>query len=330
MKSPKLRAWAALAAALALASPAAAQTSAAPTQAPVDQAGLPQDPDEVLVEELVVVGRLPGPAWWRVSDADTTVYVLGVPSVATKQLAWDRSVLERRLKGANEVIVSVDPVRVRALGAAGAALNYLKLRSRTPFEAQLSGETRARFIAARERFGKPADRYKTGNALAAGLMLIEDWLDHVRLTTTDPSKPIRQLARSQRIRVTEKTYDAGSLLGALTRTAATAGRACLEAVLDQIDAGPGRIQAASRAWAHGDVPGALSAERVYERCLAAAPGAARLDARYKTDQAEAIAKALQRPGHAVAVIQLRPLLSQGGVLDRLRSQGFEVKTPGEE
>jgi hypothetical protein len=30
------------------------------------------------------------------------------------------------------------------------------------------------------------------------------------------------------------------------------------------------------------------------------------------------------------VVQLRPLLSQGGVLDRLRSQGFTVKTPGEE
>ncbi|HEX2559016.1 TraB/GumN family protein [Phenylobacterium sp.] len=325
MKSPKRWAGAALAAVLAL-------TAGAPAaQVPLTPApsALPLDPDEVLVEELVVVGRLPGPAWWRVSDADTTVYVLGVPSVATKQLAWDRGVLERRLQGANEVIVSVDPVKVRALGAAGAAVNFLRLRSRTPFEAQLSGSTKTRFVAARSRFGKRADRYRTGNALAAGLMLVEDWLDHVRLTTTDPSKPIRQLARSKRVRVTEKTYDAGALLGALVRTPRPAGDACLEAVLDQIDAGPGRIQAASRAWASGDVPGALSAERVYERCLAAAPGAARLDAEYKADQAAAIAAALKKPGHAVAVVQLRPLLSQGGVLDRLRSQGFDVKTPGD-
>lgn len=324
MKSPKRWAGAALAAALAAAGAPAAQVPLTPAPAI-----LPQDPDEVLVEELVVVGRLPGPAWWRVSDADTTVYVLGVPSVATKQLAWDRGVLERRLDGANEVIVSVDPVKVRALGAAGAAVNYLRLRSRTPFEAQLSGAAKDRFVAARTRLGKPADRYRTGNALAAGLMLVEDWLDDVRLTTTDPAKPIRQLARSKRIRVTERTYDAGALLGALARTPASAGSACLGAVLEQIDAGPGRIQAASRAWALGDVPGALSAERVYERCLAAAPGAAGLDARYKADQAAAIAHALEKPGHAVAVIQLRPLLSQGGVLDRLRSQGFEVRTPGD-
>src|SRR3546814_9921639 len=54
--------------ALMLATPAAAQVQIAPAQP------IPGDPDAVLVEELVVTARLPGPAWWRVSDADTTVY----------------------------------------------------------------------------------------------------------------------------------------------------------------------------------------------------------------------------------------------------------------
>lgn len=324
MKSPKTLLGVISAAVVALA--AGAPSAQAPPPAPP---ALPADPDAVLVEELVVVGRLPGPAWWRVSDADSTVYVLGVPSVANKQLAWDRSQLERRLQGASQLIVSVDPVKVRPLGAPGAAVNYLRLRSGKPFEAGLGGDAGARFVAARTRFGKPADRYRTNNALAASLLLIEDWLDHARLTTTDPAKPIRALARAYRVRVNEKAYSAGPLLGALIRTPRAAGLACLEAVLDQVDAGPGQIQAASRAWAAGDVRGALSAERVYDRCLAAAPGAARLDARFKADQAAAIAAALDKPGHAVAVVQLRPLLSQGGVLDRLRAEGFTVKTPGD-
>src|SRR3546814_11567843 len=81
--------------ALVLATPAAAQVPITPAQ-PV-----PGDPDAVLVEELVVTARLPGPAWWRVSDADPTVYVLGSPSIAPKHMAWDRSVFERRLKDAN-------------------------------------------------------------------------------------------------------------------------------------------------------------------------------------------------------------------------------------
>ena len=44
----------------------------------------------------------------------------------------------------------------------------------------------------------------------------------------------------------------------------------------------------------------------------------------------AIAGALKTPGHAIVLVPLRPLLAQGGVLDRLRSQGLTVKTPGEE
>ena len=60
--------------ALLLAGPASAQVA---------------DPDSVLVEELVVTGRLPGPAWWRVSDADTTVYILALPETDIPPgLAW--------------------------------------------------------------------------------------------------------------------------------------------------------------------------------------------------------------------------------------------------
>jgi hypothetical protein len=54
------------------------------------------------------------------------------------------------------------------------------------------------------------------------------------------------------------------------------------------------------------------------------------DARVKADQVAAIEAALKKPGHAVAVVQLRPLLAKGGVLDQLRAKGYQVKTPGED
>jgi hypothetical protein len=60
------------------------------------------------------------------------------------------------------------------------------------------------------------------------------------------------------------------------------------------------------------------------------PGAQDLDARIKRDQVAEIEAALKRPGHAIAVIQLQPLLSQGGVLDQLSAKGYEVTTPGSE
>jgi uncharacterized protein YbaP (TraB family) len=290
----------------------------------------PIDPDAALVEELVVRGRLPGPAWWRVSDADTTVYVLGVPSLAPKRMQWDRAIFERRLEGANVVVLPFVNVRAKVGGSLGTAFNLMRLKSGGPFEARLDPATRARFVAVRERLGSDAKHYDTSNPLGAGVLLAIDYRDKAELTNMDPAKLVRYLARQKGVKVIEKSYDLGPQLGAILRTPKAVGRACFDEVLAQAEAGPGVTHAAARAWAVGDVEGALENERTYERCLANIAGGRTYDERMKTDEAAAIAKALQTPGHAIVLVPLRPLLAQGGVLDRLRNQGFTVKTPGED
>jgi uncharacterized protein YbaP (TraB family) len=313
-----------LAAALLIAVPAAAQAPLNPARPD------PNDPDATVVEELVVTGRLPGPAWWRVSDGDTTVYVLGAPSVAPKHQEWDRSVFERRLEGASVVILPFNGLKVRLMGAPGAAFSYLRLKSSRPFEDSLDPATRSRFVAARTRLGEPADHYKTTHPLAAGLMLTNDYRDREGLTTTDPTKLIKYLAQRRKVRIVQRAYDLGPLLGAVARTPKAAGSMCLDEVLHEVEAGPAGVRAASRAWATGDVAGALGAERSYERCIAVTPGALAFDARVKGDLIADIETALKTPGHAIAVAPLRTLLAQGGVLDRVRAAGYTVKTPGEE
>lgn len=314
----------ALALAAALAAPAVAQVPIAPARPD------PNDPDAVVVEELVVMGRLPGPAWWTVSDGDATVYVLGAPSLAPKHMEWDRALFERRLAGANRVILPFQDLKVTVAGSLGAAFNFLRLRGGGPFEATLDPATKARFVGARERLGQPADHYATRNPLAAGLRLSTDYRDRMALTNSDPTKLIKLLAARAKVPISQKSYDIGPLMGAILRTPQAAGRACFDEVLAQVEAGPGVTQAAARAWAQGDVRGALGNERTYERCIALVPGAQAFDARVKADQVADIEKALKAPGHAIAVVPLRPLLAQGGVLDQLRARGFIVKTPGEE
>ncbi|WP_293361902.1 TraB/GumN family protein [Phenylobacterium sp.] len=314
-------------AALTLVAALAAVPAVAQTPAP---APLPDDPDATLVEELVVRGRLPGPAWWRVTDADTTVYVLGVPSLAPKRMEWDRAIFERRLQGANVVILPFVNVRAKVGGSVGTAFNLLRLRSGGPFEDRLDPATRARFVAVRTRLGQDAKHYPTSNPLAAGVQLAIDYRDRSELTNMDPAKLVRLLAQRQRVKVVEKSYDLGPQLSGILRTPASTGRICFDEVLSQAEAGPGVTRAAARAWAVGDVEGALQNERTYERCLAVISGGRTYDERTKADTAAAIAGALKQPGHAIVLVPLRPLLAQNGVLERLRKQGLTVKTPGEE
>jgi uncharacterized protein YbaP (TraB family) len=322
-----LKRLASLAALLAvLAAPAVAQAPAVAlaTAPPLD------DPDANLVEELVVRGRLPGPAWWRVTDADTTVYILGVPSLAPKRMQWDRVIFDRRLTGANQVILPFVNVRAKAAGSLGTAFNLVRLRTGGPFENRLDPATRARFVAVRTQLGHDARHYPTSNPLAAGVQLAIDYRDGHELTNMDPAKLVRYLAQQQGVRVIEKSYDLGPQLGGILRTPASVGRICFDEVLNQAEAGPGVTRAAAAAWAAGDVEGALANERTYERCLATITGGRSYDERTKADTANAIAAALKQPGHAIALVPLRPLLAQNGVLERLRAQGFTVKTPGDD
>ena len=302
------------------AAPTHAQTPAAPDV----------DPDGTLVEELVVTGRLPGPAWWRVTDADTTVYVLGVPSIAPKRMQWDRAIFERRLQGANVVVLPFVNVRAKVSGSIGTAINLLRIKSGGPFEARLDPATRARFVAVRTRLGQDAKHYGTSNPLAAGVQLAIDYRDKSSLTNSDPAKLVRYLAQQKRVKVVEKSYDLGPQLGGILRTPASVGRICFDEVLAQAEAGPGVTLSAARAWAVGDVRAALDNERTYERCLAVISGGRTYDERTKADTAAAIAGALKVPGHAIVLVSRRPLLAQYGVLERLRAQGFTVKPPGEE
>ncbi|MBI5941275.1 MAG: TraB/GumN family protein, partial [Caulobacterales bacterium] len=69
--------------------------------------------------------------------------------------------------------------------------------------------------------------------------------------------------------------------------------------------------------------------RNFDRCLLLLSGGAELWRRQSRDDAAAIAAALKKPGKTVAVIGLRRLLAEDGVLEQLREKGFDVAGPGE-
>jgi hypothetical protein len=60
------------------------------------------------------------------------------------------------------------------------------------------------------------------------------------------------------------------------------------------------------------------------------PGGPDLWRRSTDDQADAIVKALETPGHAVAVAPLRRLLAKDGLIDTLTARGLKVIGPADE
>lgn len=303
---------------LALAAPAAGQAGRRA-----------DDPEGALVEELIVTARERGPAWWRVSDADTTVYILGVPGgPLPADMKWDRAVLERRMTGAHSVIMGTTLTAglkdVPALLRARA-----RLKSKAPMEATLPPTLRMRFAAARERLGKPAGRYAGWQPVVAGQFLLFDaYGGRPRVSVEDVARSLARKAKAP-IRRSSR-YDLVPFLNAaIAGLTPQIQEGCLDGALDDVEAGPQRARRAAEGWARGDTAAALTAPRNFDRCLLILSGGAALWRNSTRDSAGDIADALKTPGHAVAVVNLRRLLAEDGVIAALEARGLEVKGPGE-
>jgi len=285
------------------------------------------DPEATVVDAFVVTARLPGPAWWRVSSPTSTVYVFGVPGALPKGMAWDQSVVARRLKGANEVILP--PTVSASAGDTMAVLGILaSLHTSTPMEDSLPPALKSRFEADRARLGGDPRAYSHWMPAVAGLQMVSDWRRKNGLDAAEPAKTVRRLAEAGGVKTMPAgTYKALPLFKAVASQAGQVGPPCLSDALDEIEAGAGPVHAAAEGWARGDVRAALSEQRGYEKCANSFPDGAGITRLAMRDTTGAIAGALAKPGHSIAVVNLRALLAPGGVLQQLQARGFKIARP---
>lgn len=294
----------------------------------------PVDPNASLVEELIVNARVPGPAWWKVTDADTTVYVLGVPALVPSETRAEEGVLRRRLDGANVLIVGqeadVSVLRLIGLAIGGRKLFVMKQPMRETLTPDLRERLETRLKAMKE---KP-DAMDDIKPAFAGFLVANSEDGNVSISVGGVTERILKIARGkdvvQKPRIQKLSdYSLVDAIKALASAPPPLQALCLDAGLRQAESGQGGIKATAKRWSEGQVREVVSADRGFQRCLDSTPSIARELRQGRDEAVAAIAKALQKPGKAVAVIELRSLLAQDGVLDQLRAKGFTVVTPGD-
>jgi TraB/PrgY/gumN family len=288
------------------------------------------DPEANVVEALVVSAKLPGPAWWRISDGDTTIYVLGTPSALPKGMAWDKSVLERRLDGAFALLT---PPQWRAgLTDIPALLKLARsLRGDGAWAANepaLAARTQRAWVVVEP---KDPEGWKKLKPLFAGLRLAGASNKQAKMDNAEPDKAIERLARGRGVKVRSAgSHKAMPMLKAVVRGhGEDAGLTCLSEILDLTDVGAAPIRASAEAWTQGRVKDALAGPRGAERCELALPGVSEARRQSVDEEVDALANLLKTPGHAVAYYPMRGLVAENGVLDKLRARGITVRTPGD-
>ena len=280
------------------------------------------------ITEVVVRAHAPGPAMWKLTRGDATVWVMGTLHVAPKDVSWDSTRFRRILQGAHYLILP------RIVDDWDVSPDRMALPGTSQLNDVVSAQTFQRYQAVlnNEQFdGLPTGlTYKP--AWAGSWLIVHVYRAHDITTYIVPpeitgfatqSGVIVKYVDRHTTRLQAHQYD---------HLDAQAGEACLNDYLDSIDHDVASVAQMGKAWAEGDVPTILAQHRdpAWVTCFLSQPKYAQIYETYAVDDmVKAVDNALKTPGKSVAVMPLSDLLRQGGILDSLRAKGVEITAPAE-
>lgn len=322
-------------AALALTTLIVPATAQNPPPAPPSVELLPQDPGSAVVEELQVVARPPGPALWLVEKGDAKLYVVGSAPPLPHQLKWDSPRLDRALDQASLVLVppeaSVGPLQITKFVLTGGGGVRQPMLGKN-LEDKLPPDLKARFVNARQQARRGAGPYKDWKPAVAGFILLSDFRQAAGLSEAKPVSTIERMAKAKGIKVKAMSqYRLGPIISSAGKLSDEGNLACLNDALTELEYDAQHATTIGTDWANGDLASvrARYSTSAIQRCVMRTPGGPGLLAQQIGQSADALNKALNRPGVTIAVVDLAFLLPANGVLDRLKASGATITSPAD-
>jgi uncharacterized protein YbaP (TraB family) len=288
------------------------------------------------LDELVVTGDRTGPGLWHVHRGTAQMWVLGSISPLPKGITWRATEVEKVLGSTDRVLVP-KPLEigiVRILWLLVTERSLIMVHGGKRLRDVLSPDLHARFALDRSKYTSDADKWEHFRPIVAAAFLQQAAFHQVGLSARiDLGAAVRSLAKKHDVRVEEvKIAGVGDVLEALKDMPPATENTCVQASLATVERDLPRLMDRARAWATGNVERIESLPEPAEvaACLAALDsGAAAGDlvGRVRSAWLQSMEKYLQAGGTTLAVVNMDLLLGRGGLLDVLRSQGYEVEAP---
>ncbi len=291
--------------------------------------------DEGLVEELVVTARYPGPAFWRVSDADSEIWILAVPSPTPNGLIWDKRQLEKVMKGANGVVLP-SVVTVGLMDGMKFVISKRK-QFNNP-----NGKTLAEVLpqSSIDQYLKIDPAFRKANDLKSKLKPVlfafqsrMSIYDKKRWSEFYIDNDVVTLARKYKVKIRRASVQPGlpiaeGIIG--LNTAEQIG--CFDTIIEGARDSLRNTDDAAKAWADGDTALMLSltSGASLTACALNSSQGQSAESKVYADVLNVVKQALAQPGKTLLVVSnARGLVEKRGILAQLRDQGLTVRSPAE-
>jgi len=297
------------------------------------------------LEEVLVTGERPGPGMWRASKANHDLWILATLEPLPKKMIWRSAIVESRIAN-SQVVLAPPGVKAkigffRALTLVPALLRARKSPDGETLEQSLPHDLYIRWLALRVKYLQTHDDERLRPEVAAFDLYLHA-IDQSGLTSDDGVwEVVEKTAHKNHVPVTPidlslPVDDPKGAIRALSRVDRSAEIACLAKTIERLEMDLPRMRQRANFWSLGDVAGlrALPYPDEETTCFEAILSVPELKDRLEHLRLQLMDVWLEAAEHAIesndssfAVVPITELLAEDGLLDRLRSRGFEVKDP---
>ncbi|OBX18650.1 hypothetical protein A9995_11920 [Erythrobacter sp. QSSC1-22B] len=277
--------------------------------------------------QIVVTAQRSGAPMWTIDTPTGTIILVGEIRAVPKSTPWQPERLTEATGEASRVILRAAPKFspgdvLRLIFRGG---RFTRLPDGTVAADYLTTEQRARLAVLEAEYGVDYDRR---SFLMSAFDLLARRLDFDNNTTDDATDIVRKAADRADVPIMRPDRFRGEdLLDNLAEAEPASHIACLNAAMAATEAGQGIIQTRGNDWRQFDVPAVMAnpLEIALGTCWPWADDD--LGDEIRDQWTGMIADAAQDSGVTLAVVPLRVLAEQDGVLDQLEARGFPIGGP---
>jgi uncharacterized protein YbaP (TraB family) len=291
-----------------------------------------------VLDEVLVTGEQPGPALWKVTKGEHTLWIMGMLSPLPKKMTWHSKIAETAI-GKSQEIISVPAVSVGFFHGFRAIPQYIEARKNpdhATLQSVLPDDLYSRFESLKDRYVSRDNYIENLRPTFAAQELFDKAVDQSGMTRgTEIYSTVKKLAQSHRVKIHSiglEIEDPKAYLEGWKEMPIAADIACLETTVARLETDIVAMRARANAWARGNMEGFRKLpypdnDRACWNAMTSTPHNASLRRDSWQLWYEAVDTALANNRSTFTVLWMPDLLNARGPLAKLRAKGYSVDEP---
>ena len=295
-------------------------------------------------EEIIIIGRRPGPPLWRLENGDNTLWVFALVSPIPKSFEWDSSGIEHIIADSQQYFplpnLKLNASILNPIKLVGMLRRYNKLKklpNNESLETYLPADEYNKFQVLMERYAPNSKKLIRLRPLFAAEELYKKARNEYGLIGPDKiASAINKLAKRNKLTITKikvrEEIESKSFFESIESISKSDHISCLSSAMNDLDNEIDSLINDALLWADGD-PKALienSQPRAFESCFEyfkSNDQIRRIISQSETQWLNETQQALERNRSSFAVLELHDVIKPDGLLSKLAARGYKLVGP---